>query len=859
MSRPLVVLVDAGPRAAHDGAALAGFLGCGLRSCRSAPAAVAGDLVGGGPRVLLFAVEEGNLAPVLRVCRLLPPGTIRLLFGRAFNGHRLRRAAAGSVEGVLVGEPYLTARVLTRTLEQGGAIPERLPGLLRSGSPLTPREPLRDLDLLPTADYREVPREVGLQVALHTSRGNPHPCLISAERVWELPVRRRSVERVLEDISLHVTDHGARQLCFTDLCLNTDSDWLLSLCQGVIAAGLEVGWYGRIWADPRLGRAEVRLLRDSGCRGLEIDLFSGSSRLGEELATGADPAQVGALARWCHEEGVAARVSLVVGAPGELDRDRTATLAWLDEHGVWLRALSGLEPCRLEEGAPLRDAVHFAVPDDPAGWHDGGENNASRRATWVRELTTFVDSRAIGRPESASRFPEAVGPGVLRRLEERVERHQAADPGWRRAHLLEAGLLHGREAFCGPTTLEVDCDLAPDAARELVSQAAALGTRALVIGRAEQEVLASPGLGAILEQAAELDLSVTLRSGLTGVESADALRAVGDGIQRLEIELASDDDPGWSAAVRWLPVLAAHRLERRRPWPRLALRLRLRAGGAAPDALIERALAAGVDRLWVEPERGDEGRLDAGGRAAARDALLEVLTRAVMDPPFAPTAEPPLHGWPAEGDAPLVPGAGWPAGFQLDATRIVCPAGVEAVARRSAQRDRGARYAAFDRRRCQCCDLLPDCPVDRVDFEVRLGLALLRGPARPLAELAQPDCGLGERSRWIDTHPCLVGWDAARIDGAGLLHVCPECGSDPVGSAVQEGLATLWYSRALNEFRYMASTAARAVPFVARARCGERCRRITRSSALRARLQRLGPVRRQALKRVGAADRLPGG
>ena len=859
MIDPVVVLVDAGPRAVHDGAALAGFLGgCEVRSYRLAPvldpAAVSDDLVTDGPRVLLFAAEADNLAPVLRVCRLLPPGTTRLLFGRAFDDPRARAVAAAGADGVLVGEPYITARALTRRLGRGGALPARLPGLLRAGSPLTPREPLRDLDLLPSADYRGLPREVALQVALHASRGYPHPCLLSAERVWELPVRRRSVERVLEDLALHVADHGARQLCFTDQCLNTDTDWLLSLCRGVIESGLDVSWYGRIWADPRLGRAGVRLLRDSGCRGLEVDLFSGSSRLGQELATGADPAQVGALVRWCHAEGIAARVSLVVGAPGETDDDRTATLAWLDEHGGWLRALSGLEPCRLDEGAPLRDAVHFAVADEPAGWHDGGENNASRRATWVRELTTFVDSRAIRRPNSASSFSRATAPEVLRRLEGRVERQQAADPRWRRAHLLEAGLLHGREAFCGPRSLELDSDLEPGAARELISQAAALGTRTLVLGRADGDVVAAPGLGAILEQVAELDLSVALHTGLTGVESADALRAVGDRIQRLEIELDSDDIPGWRSAMRWLPVLAARRVERRLRWPRLALRLRLRAGGAAPGALLDGALAAGVDRLWVEPERGEEQRMDAQERGAARDALLALLSRAVIDPPFDPATRP------VDGrDAPLVPGSGWPAGFQLEAARVVCPAGVEAVAQRPALRDRGARYAGFDRRHCLRCDLLADCPVDRVDFNVRLGLALLLNPARSLADLAQPDGGLGERSHWIETHPCFVGWDAARIDSAGLLYVCPECGSDPVGSALQEGLAGLWYSRALNEFRHMASTAARAVPFVTRARCGARCRRISRASALRERLRSLGPVRRQALERLGAADRLLGG
>ncbi|MBW2536869.1 MAG: hypothetical protein JRI55_35610, partial [Deltaproteobacteria bacterium] len=266
-----VVLVDAGPAALCDGAALGGYLECPVWACHldsgADPSRLAAELAGRGTGLVLAVVEEHSLVGVLRVIRLLPPGITRLLVGRALSDPRLQRLVKpGEAEGIVVGEPFLTTRAVVRALVGADTIDGEVPGLLRPGGALTPRGPVGNLDGIPAGRYADLPREVALQVPLRPSRGYPHACLFSAERVWEAPVRRRSITRVLQDLRLHVEQDGATHFRFTDLCLNTSSTWMLELCRGIVDTHLALRWSGRVWADPRLDRAAVRLMRRSGCR-----------------------------------------------------------------------------------------------------------------------------------------------------------------------------------------------------------------------------------------------------------------------------------------------------------------------------------------------------------------------------------------------------------------------------------------------------------------------------------------------------------------------------------------------------------------------------------------------------------------
>jgi hypothetical protein len=817
----LVALADPDPAALHDGATLARFLEC--------PVCLVNKGADLGEARLAFIAVGADVEAALRLGRRLPRRLRRILFGRPFSDPELRARVTmpECADGIIVGDPYLTARAVARGVSDP-------PGLVVSDrASFRPRAPLRELDCIPAADYSQLSSEVRLVLPLHASRGYPHALPVSAPRVWELPVRRLPAQRVVEDLAFHVADHEATHFLFTDLCLNTSTEWLLDIARGVVARGLHLFWYGAIWADPSLTRPGVRLLRESGCRGLEIDLFSGSTALNRALATGADPEAAGRLVRRCHAEGIAARVSLSVGMPGERDDDRTATMAWLSNHGRFLDALSRLAPCSLRADAPIRsrDSVFLPPRGRPTDWHDGGENNSSQRTTWTAELARWADHLGIARPlEFAPRSD------VVRRLSSRVLETLATDATWREDHLLEAGILHGREAFCGPTMLELDLlGMSTADVINVVEQAAALGTRELALGRAaSRDALAHEGLSDVLARAAQLDLPVTVRTQLTEVSDAEALWRTATNVRRLELEPTSEDD--WRALDRWAATLSARRQQALRRLPVLSLALALDANG--PDDLgraLQRARAAGVDRVQVRPAPGAMTEED---RARARAALDQLAPESVTE-------------------GLLLPGAGWPPGFEItgDGASCTCPAGATA---NEVQVQEWGALATFDEAACRSCEVAAGCPVDRVNYQVRLGLTRLERLDELTEDLGHPDAGLGRRSSWVSGNPCLVGWDAARVDAGGELYVCPECGSEPAGNVLEQGLASLWYSRALNELRHMARTAGKALPLIQRNRCGLVCRRAARNAALLERIESLPASLGEALSGFGAGERQGG-
>ena len=862
MEQVAVVLVDPDPAGLHHGSSLAAMLGCRLLLYRGLPQldlrAVVQELRAVEPRVALLETARSNRSQVLKVCRLLPPGTLRVLFGQALADRELRASVGPQdADGLLPGEPHLTARVLVRQVTTGGGLAD-LPGLvlLKRSERYVPREPLRNLDLVPPGDYRGFEREVALQLPMHVSRSHPHACPGSARRAWETPVRRMTVQRVLADLELHVSRHDVRHILFADRCLNTSTGWLLELCRGIVERGLDqLRWHGRVRADPLLDRDAVHLLRCSGCRGLQIDLYTGSPWLNRELGTGVDPHLVGQLVRECHAEGIDARVDLVVGLPGEEDRDRIATMSWLEGNADRLRGLSSLDVCVLRDGAPLRrdPRVHLQG-EDGAGWHDGGSNNASQRVTWRRELAHWVDHVGLRRPAGCGGYSGSRGQAVIGRLMGGAHSAQASDPAWRREHLLEAGILHGREAFCGPTILDLELDqMATDDALQILKQVAATGTRRVVLG-GEGDVVGHEGLPRLLAQARRLGLLATLRTRADGLKDADLLRRVGQSVWQVEVEALTKAD--LQAAARWIPVLTSRRAELQLPLPQVVLRVCLERDHADADAAISCALDCGVDQISLDIARGERQRMSEQQRTDVRAAVLRSLAGALLDDGFARNPEQ----WPAQADAHLIPVAGWPAGFCLardaEAPVLTCPAGACSSVIRRPRADPGCRLAVFDRQICRACDLLTGCPVDRVGFVVRLPLTRLGRPAFLLSGLASSDSGLGERARWLEQSPCLVGWDEARIDGAGRLFVCPRCGSEPVGNVLEAGFPSLWYGRALNDFRHMARGAGKSLPHVERSRCATVCDRLMRDAQLASELEALDPARREALASVGAAERL---
>ena len=854
----------------HDGFALAAYLnslglGCALRRFWSGtPRGLAlEELTGAANRLMLLSVGEENLEQTLRLAEPLSRRREVVLFGRQLHDPDLREEAlAQGVSAVVVGDPRPVCRDLARRLGQGEASVEdvTLAGLFLPGVEGTPREPTRHLDGFPAGDYTHEATQVALAVPLRGSMGFPFPATNLAERVWESPLRGVSPGRTAETIGLHVAAHGARRFLFTDLAANAAGDDLNRLAELLVEQGFghQVRWYATVWADPALDRRTLNLLRRAGCRGLRLHVWTGSPRISRELGLGVDQEVALRICRDAALEGIDLRPLIQIGFPGEEEADRQATNLWLAQAAGDLRAVDQLSPCSLRGGAPLRrsGAIYFPLDSGARGWHDGGENNDSQRGMWVREARTVCGVLGLDHPGRAGRqFSAMTEPAVRRRLTGNVDQGLAGSASWRRRWLHLAGVLHGREAFCGP--LELQLDVGGDSGMELeraldmAEQAANMGTRILALGQAdapvELDAASWPDIHRLLERARELDLQVVLRSRLPGLDAAMA-ETLSDGVHGVELTCATPQElEGLREPVA---AMANRRTAHELILPRLKLTAWLSASLPSPAALVEAARDMGVDTLVLAIKRSAEAQLSAEGVAAAHQELA-ALSEGALD---RDEAQDLLR---LDRQGP-----GWPQGFVLTARSggslpaCRCPADRPAREVHDMGALPGALLVRYDEQGCQLCQHLDACPVSRLDFSVTLLPLQVMGAAALAQDLQDEDLGLGRAARTAERRPCLAGWESARITADGDLFLCPVCGVESVGNVVEEGLAGVWYSRALNEFRRMSVGASLALPFIDRNRCAMGCGRGGQDQHLINQIRALSKEQLAALESAGSGDRL---
>jgi len=868
----VVCLIDPTQEQVHDGFALASFLRVGGVPCVVArfnagdlKTEVARRLGEVADKVVFFAAGDNNLQQVQRVAGLLNRPLVASLFGREMADPKKReQVACPPVSHVLVGEPYVPARDLARKVlarpQAHGDV--HVAGAFRPDARFVPLAPMSDINVVPPGDYGGFEALANWAVPLHATRCYPHPLIFSARRQWEQPVRCQRPERVVGDLARYQADFGARHFVFTGMAANGTEGWLQDVAHRILDQGLDVSWYARLWPDPALDRAAVHTMAASGCRGLEVELFSASGDLAEQLCTGVELEAVDSLMEHCRQEGIPARPRLVVGFPQETDEDRLATQVWLARQAGRVDEVARLEACRIRHGAPLywHPDVYFPADRAHDQWHDGGENNHSKRTVWLGEMAAWVDHLKIRRRGGPAGLNPATQQGVCRRISEKVDQQLREDPAWKRDRLVLCGVMHGREAFCGPQTLHLDlAGMDPAVALRLVHEAASMGARELALA----DVLGCDFLDDLLTVAREVGLRITLRLSLDGGAELDAdrLRQVTAGVQQVELEAHTEQQ--WEQVDRWLPVMAQARADRFGALPQINLRVWLDEDTNGPRAVVERATRLGADRLVLSLQREESGRLGADRLASAREelsALLDDNTYGV--PVFAPQSAH-LEFWRAvsHDGVLLALDSGWPPGFTLSradggAWACTCPAGATTRRLHGRCSDPSAAYATFDEPTCRVCEMQATCPVHRQDCSVRVGLLLLEGASGLLEDLADMDSGLGRAQANVDAEPCLVGWTEARVDATGDLFICAECGSEAVGNVAESPLATVWYSRELNEFRRMTLGASLALPYVDRRLCGLRCARMGDNLALMEHLRDLPDEARNALEEAGAGDRL---
>lgn len=244
--------------------------------------------------------------------------------------------ASGAADACVIGQGERSFADAVAALAAGRGF-EGVAGLAwRDGGAVVrnPARPFEDVNRFPRADFGLIDLERYFafrgvrRLDFCSSQGCPFECSFCADpQVFGQRWSGLRAERVVDEVREHALRHRLEEVFFNDDNFFTDLRRTEAICRGLLAAGLRLRWFGTGRADllRRLTDDQLRLLKDSGCRKVNVGAESGSPELLRRIKKGTLIEEVLETAEKLHRFGIGARFSFIAGFPQEPPDSLAAT------------------------------------------------------------------------------------------------------------------------------------------------------------------------------------------------------------------------------------------------------------------------------------------------------------------------------------------------------------------------------------------------------------------------------------------------------------------------------------------------------------------------------------------------------
>lgn len=175
-------------------------------------------------------------------------------------------------------------------------------------------------DNLPQADYssyikrnkEELPEKLVLE--LEGGRGCPHKCLFCGDHDWQGNYRRKSNEKIIEEIKNNIEKTGVREFFFGDYNFGANMDELSDFCKKV--TDLSISWSCLLRIDD-LTEEILNELKSSGCVGFFFGMESGDPKIQKKIGKNIDINKADSIIEHSHNIGLKNTASFIIGFPEE--------------------------------------------------------------------------------------------------------------------------------------------------------------------------------------------------------------------------------------------------------------------------------------------------------------------------------------------------------------------------------------------------------------------------------------------------------------------------------------------------------------------------------------------------------------
>ncbi len=163
-----------------------------------------------------------------------------------------------------------------------------------------------------------------------TSRGCPYKCVFCNSNVMgsHIPVRLRSAANIVSEIKMLISRFGVEAIRFQDDLFTIDHTRIHELA--VALKPLDI-WYRCFSRVNNFDTKMAHMLAESGCRHVSFGVESGSKAILKAMHKNQTPDQIKHALICANKAGLATRIFLIAGFPGETDATIQETLDLLQE------------------------------------------------------------------------------------------------------------------------------------------------------------------------------------------------------------------------------------------------------------------------------------------------------------------------------------------------------------------------------------------------------------------------------------------------------------------------------------------------------------------------------------------------
>ncbi len=368
-----------------------------------------------------------NVLRMIRDIRNTPElDGLKIVLGGPEVTHHVDGFLEHGADVIVIGEGEETMHELLTFWSSSDAPPDGVRGIAFRGAGGTvrtgARELLKNIDALPMPKrdgidltrYLETwrARHGGSAISVSTMRGCPYSCRWCSRAVYGGSYRRRSPRLVVDELVAIRERYNPDTIWFVDDVFTISHRWLEEFAAEVAARGAALPYECITRAD-RLDERAVDLLKESGCFRVWIGAESGSQNVLDAMDRRVTVEQVRSMIRLSREKGIETGTFIMLGYPGETERDILETIEHLKRSDPDQYTVTLAYPIT---GTPLYEDVADILTNVPE-WASSTDRDIDFKRPYSRRYYRL----AISRIHNEVQAHKLAGRNSLRRFGHRAK------------------------------------------------------------------------------------------------------------------------------------------------------------------------------------------------------------------------------------------------------------------------------------------------------------------------------------------------------------------------------------------------------------------------------------------------------